>query len=195
MRVLSLTVMLASAAAVFAQDLVDVQWGASPNQVMAPGEAWTSWADTLYGHIYRWEVYWDVVMDLQASVSYFFIDESLKAVSYSFEMSNYQEVRVQDERIPSGYFYSGVMTSYDDVLNRLTDVYGQPYVNRVRWIDDQYAGVPEQWDLALRLGHVSCTAGWETVDAIVTISLFSTYYNLIFTCELRNPGFLGELQH
>jgi hypothetical protein len=97
-------------------------------------------------------------------ISYYFAENQLVAGRYIFlsEHSN-KNLYIND---------------YDDIKESLIKKYGQPNVDRPVWNNDLYKNDPSEWGMAISVGHLSYTAGWQLANTQIILHLGGDNYDI-----------------
>jgi len=99
--------------------------------------------------------------------SYRFVDNKLIQCSYLITLdSKYSDKCFQE---------------YEKHKKTLTNKYGDPMTSREDWVNYQYRNRPQDWDLAIKVGHLRCKSMWSSKSTVVRIDIFSKDYKPIIS--------------
>jgi len=70
------------------------------------------------------------------------------------------------------------LQDYDSLVTKLTAKYGKPVQNEFFWRNDLYRNDPEQWGMAVAVGHLSRIAHWVTPRTEVWLGLKGDNYEV-----------------
>ena len=78
---------------------------------------------------------------------------------------------------------------YHALKTSLTEQYGQPGEDRTVWTNDLYQPLPDDWGIAVQMGHLRYAARWDTPDGMITIELTGNHHSRL-TINYRSTASL-----
>ena len=119
------------------------------------------------------------ILGLDCWIAYIFAEEKLVRANYSIdgEHSN-KNVYIED---------------YYTLKTALSKKYGEPLEFEEVWKNDLYEDDPEDWGLAISIGHLTYMAEWKTLQTSIILSLSGDNYEINFQIQYRSKE-LGELE-
>lgn len=100
------------------------------------------------------------VAGYDASIMYMFDeDQNLDSAAYVLEEKHTNR---------NQYYYD-----YEDLVEKLTDKYGEPDYSYADWHDDLYRDDPGDWGFAIALGHVKFSSSWQDRDGNAILLVLS----------------------
>lgn len=148
------------------------QWGMSKNDVEAL-ESNTK-IDTGHENILGYQ---GTVTGLDCYIIYYFFDNKLTKGRYTFIEKHYNK--------------NGYLMDYNTTIENLSKKYGEPPENETAWLNSLYKDKPEDWGMAVSIGHLARYAAWETKDTTINISLSGDNFKVSMLLEYASK----ELKH
>lgn len=123
--------------------------------------------------------YQDSVNGLDTWVLYIFVDNRLVRAGYYF---------IERHSNKTDY-----ISDYKTLDKSLTQKYGRPVHEDTIWKNDLYQDDPEDWGMALSVGHLVMLEKWETLETIVEHVLSGDNFDIIHVVNYRSKA-LGSLE-
>ncbi len=108
--------------------------------------------------------YEDRILELDCSIIYFFAGEKLVRTKYFFTEKHSNK--------------NDYITDYDTLRTALSKKYGEPLYSNRRWVNDLYKDDPQDWGLAISLGHMEDYTKWETLQTGIFLILYGHNYEI-----------------
>lgn len=70
------------------------------------------------------------------------------------------------------------INDYETLKEILIEKYGTPSTDRTVWYDDLYRDDPEDWGLAVSIGHLAYVSQWETNPTNVSLGLIGDNFDI-----------------
>jgi predicted RND superfamily exporter protein len=122
--------------------------------------------------------YKDSINGLDATLSYAFVDDKLAKAMYSIKETHTNK--------------NDYISDYKDLKKLLTEKYGEPFEDNEIWSKSLYKNDPEEYGLAVSLGHLNYLTQWETEDTVVNLVLFGENYKITHTIMYESKNYSGE---
>jgi hypothetical protein len=161
---------------IFDHDFRKATWGMTIDQVKETEESpivFEGWSDTEDATVLHYK---EKVFRFQAFITYIFKDGKLVQARYAFDPQE-KEDYIED---------------YETVIEALIDKYGEPIDIAMEWSDSTYIHDEEQWEKALRLGHLKRTGVWETKKTSMTLVLYGEDNTIIMQIDYRDRKYLPD---
>jgi hypothetical protein len=144
---------------VFAQDFREVNWGATMAEVRA------SEAFDLLVEGKNYLMFTGAINGYKVAARYGFLpDDRLYSAGYIF-LEEYTNRNTYIE-------------AYEEVSTTLERIYGTPKLSDTYWSDDLYQDDPQDYGMAVAVGHVVYDAGWETETTLIRHTLRGNNYEI-----------------
>ena len=120
-------------------------------------------------------VYTGEVAGLKAYYKYSFLDDVLVRGDYVLKEKHYNKNKY--------------ITDYNKLKEILTRKYGGPIKDVENWYNDQYKDRPQDYGLAVSIGHLAFQSDWETDRTLVWLTLkggnFDIGINIFYVSKLH----------
>jgi hypothetical protein len=162
--------------AVFEHDFRRATWGMNMERVKKTEESpvvFEGWSETDDATILYYK---EMVFDLPTFITYLFRGGKLVQARYSFnpeDQGNY-------------------ISDYESIIEGLIDKYGEPFEVTMQWSDSTYADDEEQWETALRLGHLKRSGFWETKNTLIVLQLYARDKTIIMQIDYSDKTFVPD---
>jgi len=114
-------------------------------------------------------VYEGQVSGFDCWIGYIFLDDKLVRAKYLF---------IQEHSNKTDY-----IQDYKKIQNILTSKYGEPTADDVLWSNDLYKSDPQEWGMAICIGHLKYYCKWETDATKILLALSGENYKIDFQTE------------
>jgi hypothetical protein len=123
-------------------------------------------------------IYSTNIASMETYLSYFFLKDSLVKAKY---LLNEQHSNKNNH-----------ISDFKTLKSNLTSKYGSPDEEGIIWTNELYKDDPEDWGLAVSIGHLLYYASWETVSTEITVMLNGENYSITNQIEYvsRKYGYL-----
>lgn len=119
--------------------------------------------------------YEDRILELDCSLIYFFEGEKLVRAKY-----------VIDEEHSNKNQY---ITDYNTLKAALSKKYGEPLKSNRRWVNDLYEDDPQNWGLAISMGHMWEHTNWETLQTTILLAMYGYENEISLVIEYNSKEF------
>lgn len=68
------------------------------------------------------------------------------------------------------------LVAYEDLLDKLSEKYGDPAYEHTDWMNDLYKDDPQKWGFASTIGHVKFESRWNFKDGKIMLNLSGDNY-------------------
>jgi hypothetical protein len=113
----------------------------------------------------------------KALLLYEFRDGKLAAGGYDFEISPKQNL----------------METFAALLAKLQENYGIPSKNVETWVNTQYRNQPKNYDVAVQIGDLTCTATWDTGNTQILMTMSGQPEGVNVSVTFVSKAFAGRI--
>jgi len=138
-------------------------WGDSKDKVKASEEA-KFIAEDKYDNGIEFMGYNTNVGSLDALVGYYFVENKLYTSKYLFQEKHSNR--------------NDFISDFNKINQILTDKYGEPNENEKIWRNDLYKNQPEDYGMAIAVGHLIYYSKWKLNKTTITLSLSGSNYKI-----------------
>ncbi len=128
---------------------------------------------------------------VKSSESLAIADENKKTLMYKTNILNKNVVLLYqfiDNQLVSAVYLlkethtnkNNFITDYNDFKKTLTKKYGKPKKDKIFWKNDLYKDDYSSWGMAISVGHLIYSSGWETEDTEIMNTLIGENYKITF---------------
>ncbi len=144
-------------------------WGISRKEVKQ------SESFTIYGETKN-EIFYDGnILNFDAYIIYFFIDDKLVSTNYVYKIKHINK--------------NDYIRDYEIIKKTLITKYGQPMGERVDWKNDLFRDDPSQWGMAISAGHLIYISRWETDRTEILHSLYGDNFEIKFATVYNGKAY------
>jgi hypothetical protein len=101
----------------------------------------------------------------------------------------YKGIILFTDEYTTDYFY---ITTFESLVEALTDKYGEPYYKLDGWFDDYYKNDKTKWGLAVVLGDLGFLYSWETNNTNIDLTMMSEKYKVFLTITYEDKNHTEE---
>jgi len=124
-------------------------------------------------------IYKGTVADFNCAIVYIFAYDKLVRTKYVID---------EEHVYKNDYIYD-----YVKLKDGLQKKYGKPKDSKSIWKNDLYKDEPQDWGLAISIGHLVYFTTWETPRTIITLALYGENYEITLAIEYKSKE-LAELE-
>ncbi len=128
-------------------------------------------------------VYQDSIAGIHTIVGYTFSSDGKQLIAGGY----LSEENYKDRNMYLGDFRA--MKQY------LIGIYGQPEVDKVRWLNDFFKKDPEKRGFAVALGHVYYLTEWENENTTITMTLVGKDYKVQQLVSFKSKQYKEKLDY
>lgn len=140
------------------KDFRETSWGMNMNQVRKHETSiFVSTEPNLL-------VYETTLNGLKANVIYQFVDNKLARTGYMIK-------EIHSNR-------NNYIDDYDKIKNLLIKKYGTPTVDKTNWYNDLYRDTPQDYGMAVSIGHLKYISSWKTSRSEIINGLYGENYDI-----------------
>lgn len=120
-------------------------------------------------------LYQDNIGGLDALFCYYFAENQLTRARYLFiESHTNKNLYISD---------------FEMVKSQLSQKYGKPYTDNIIWLNNLYKDDPDEYGLAISVGHLQYVAEWSLDETYIQLLLKGDNYKIIFWAEYTGKAF------
>ena len=114
-----------------------------------------------------------------------------KPISVGFVFVDGKLVRVALRNRQDFVNKNGFLNIYEDWFDLLSTKYGAPAENETAWGNDLYRDDPEDWGMAVSVGHLTRRAAWIAGDTKVTLGIFGERFDVMVGIDYTSTALAG----
>ena len=171
------TWILAPVKAVSGKDFRNTNWGMTIDQVQAAEGI--AKKDIIFSNELGFAVKLNVAT-MDCATYYIFAFDKLVRTKYAFLVEHSNETDY-------------INVDFPKIKKLLTEKYGKPIDDSVVWKNSLYKDDPDEWGMALQVGHLVYFARWQTETTNVFLYLSGENYDISFGVEYTSVA-LGDLE-
>ena len=156
------------AASVEDPDFRKAKWGMTKEQVKALEDAKPAYEEAS-GLLYTNQT----VAGLPATVIYNFNNDALAWGGYRIDTVHTNKNLYIDD--------------YNNLKEKLSSIYGDPYIDEVTWDNDLFKDDPANYGLSVSIGYTSYIASWKTSRTVIILALNGDNYEVRLTLFYYSP--------
>jgi len=158
-------------------DFRQAQWGMSKDEVKSLEHL------PLQGENQTSLVYQDSISGIDVVIGYTFSIDSNQLIAGGYlSQSEYKD-------------QNKYLNDYNAMKKYLTKKYGQPKVDKVRWLNDFFKDSPKKAGFAVAVGHAYYLTEWETEKSVITMSLSGQDYNIQHLVSFKSKEYSEKLDY
>jgi len=152
-------------------------WGMSKEQVQGGESSKLEGEQKLSGEMLGLEVlmYGSSLAGLDCLIVYYFADNMLTKGRYIIREQHSNKTQFVHD--------------YNNVKRQLTQKYGTPTADETLWLDDLYQDDPDDYGLAVSIGHLRYWVEWKPIETFIQAVLSGDNYDISFWIEYVAEGF------
>lgn len=158
-------------------DFRKTEWGMSKNEVKALEPL------PLQGENQTSLVYQDSIAGIDVVIGYTFSTDSDQLIAGGYlSQSKYKN---QNEYIDD----------FNTMKKYFTGKYGEPKLDKVRWLNNFFKNSPEKAGFAVALGHAYYLTEWDTPNSVITMTLSGQDYEIQHLVSFKSKQYSEKLDH
>ena len=163
-----------------------------------------SYADNYDFRNTKWGMSKEEVKNIEKA-DFFDEDDEYNLIAYQGEINNMECLIVysflENELIQAGYIIkefhmddNQYILDYESLKNLLTELHGEPVIDKESWSNDLFKDDPDNWGNAIRLGHLEYFTGWETDTSRISLKLYGVNLLLSFKIQYQSLKYLDKMK-
>jgi len=158
-------------------DFREAKWGMSKNDVKSLEHL------PLQGENQTSLVYQDSIAGIDVVIGYTFSTDSNQLIAGGYLSK--AKYKSQNKYIDD----------FNTMKKYLTGKYGEPNVDKIRWLNNFFKNSPEKVGFAVALGHAYYLTEWDTQNTVITMTLSGQDYEIQHLVSFKSKQYSEKLDH